>query len=206
MEVIEQKIGAFMNTPVVISITTALVFGCFLLVIFSKTSLGKKLFNQMQKKFNEFLFLQGEIKKEAEKTRQLAETKINELKEEYEKKLGVALSYSNELENLLYEIGDVIPNAKVKSVVEKFKEQKEARLKEISKVVGTYEQFVELTHKGDEIEQEIETRVKEQVNDYQELFNNKEKELEAIIEEYKKKLEVLANEEAKDTNPTQEEI
>lgn len=203
----------FFNHPAVIWITNITLIFVYALVVFSKTSLGRKLFNKALAKYDTVVGISKQLKEESDKFKQEAKEQVESLQKEYDEKLNVAVSYAEQLENLLYQIGDVIPNAKVKECINEFKSQKETRTQEISKVVGTYEQFKELTLKGAEIEQEIETRVKEQVDKFQELYENKAKELDALIARYKtfeyneqELLEETHYEEEDDTNPEEETL
>lgn len=175
----------FTNSPLgttLIGILTTLVG---VLVIFSKTSLGKKIINGLSKKLDQFGKRVDETLTKVKDIEEYSKGKIQELIDEYEKKLGVLTSYVNDIENLLYQLGDTIPNAKVKYIVDTFKEQKEARLEELRGVVGTYTDFTELRHTAEEIEEEIKTRVLEQVAVFETLYKEKLQELEETIERAK---------------------
>ena len=195
------KVSAFLNTDIMITIISISIAFVYILVIFSKTSLGKKLFNRVEKDVKENYKVITETLETCNATKQEVENKVQELKDEYEKKLGVITSYANELENILYQLGDVIPNAKVKKLIDEFKSQKEARIAEISKVVGTYSEFQELTLKSVEIEQEIENRVKAQVEIIENLYKEK---FDALIETYQNQLGGLLNGEQENTDTTDE--
>lgn len=174
----------FFNHPAVMWITNITLIFIYALVVFSKTSLGKRLFNKALAKYDAVVGIAKEWKKDTDKFKEESQKAVKDLKEEYEQKLGVVCSYAESLENLLYQIGEVSPNQKVKKLIKDFEEQKETRQAEISKVVGTYEQFMEMARKSAEIDKEIEDRVKEQVDKFQELYENKAKELDALIQRY----------------------
>ena len=174
----------FFNHPAVMWITNITLIFIYCLVVFSKTSLGKRLFNKALAKYDAVVGITKEWKKETDKFKEESQQVVKDLKTEYEQKLGVVCSYAESLENLLYQIGEVSPNQKVKKLIKDFEEQKEARKIEISKAVGTYEQFKEMALKSAEIDKEIENRVKEQVDKFQELYENKTKELDALIQRY----------------------
>ena len=123
-EQIANAIDNFINSPVGSIISGVLGGIVIFLIIFSKTSLGKKLFNKALNeiyKINEIARLSNEKVNNIQK---LAEDKINALTIEYERKSAIVVAYYNELEKGVYEILEVIPNQKVKEQLLDFKTSK----------------------------------------------------------------------------------
>lgn len=134
------QLKEFFNQPVPVIISTLTVGLIYALVIFGKTSLGKKLYSQVLSRI-------GDIKKEIVSTHEtvknveiLAEDKINALTVAYEQKIQVLLSYVEFIENFLLQICEDLPNAKVKKDMLEYKnsiaEQKQKALEAIGMSYG----------------------------------------------------------------------
>ena len=172
-EVIKENISAFFNMPIVITLMSITFGFIYVLVIFSKTSLGKKLFNKVNLKYDEVVRYCKEMKENCETFLKEKEEQIRELKETYEQKLAVAVSYTEQIEDLLDKVADTTPNKKIKGLIEEFKSTKEERLAEIKKAVGTYEEFLELKGKAEEVQKQVEDKVNEIKNNVTEELNGK---------------------------------
>ena len=192
MEILQQKIAEFMNSPVGVALTTCIGLLVSVLVLFSKTSLGKKLFNQLVSNFNKVKEMSSETLKVVKETKEFANSQVELLKSEYDKKLLVFINYTEQLENLLYRIGEITPNQKIKNLIDNFKDEKNNRLQAISEYVNiSYEKYQEIVLESENVENEIKDRVETQIATYESLYNEKLKELDELIEKYKRKVEEL---------------
>lgn len=195
-EQITNAIDNFINSPVGSIISGVLGGIVIFLIIFSKTSLGKKLFNKALNeiyKINEIARLSNEKVNNIQK---LAEDKINALTSEYERKSAIVVAYYNELEQGVYEILEVIPNQKVKEQLLGFKSKFDVKKQEIAQYFPTYDEFLELTKKARAVEEQVDEKVRE----IEDTYNHK---LEEIIEKYEnrfKELEDKLNEREEETN------
>lgn len=200
-DMMKENLSAFFNMPVVISIMTTTYAFVILLVLFSKTSLGKKLFNKIKTKYDAALSCIKEIKAENSKALEEAQKKLDEAKDYYERELCVVLSENMALENLITEIGKTTPNKRIASLIEEFNSAKGARLDKIREFIGTSEEFQELKRKAEETEAEVAKRVEEikdkaieeatkALNDEKALFEAKRAEVEELVEGLKKRAEI----------------
>ena len=156
MNEITENISAFFAHPCTISVFTALVVGTYALVIFSKTSLGKKLFSKM-KTMASLAVEQGEEAKQSySKTLAEKEKEIDELGKVYEEKLSCVLSENLYLEELIGQIGEATPNKKIASLIEKFKEEKAQRWESISANIPSLQEVEELRKEKEEAEAKAE--------------------------------------------------
>lgn len=193
----------FFQHPAVMWITNITLIFIYVLVVFSKTSLGKKLFNKALKKAEETKEFAIATKKMSDDFQKQINDTLTLAQQEYEKRLSTILSYTEELEKVIHEIGETIPNQKVKEVIKKFESEKDTRKQAILETMVDYAYIDELRSKSAKIEQQIEDRVKEEVDKYQKLYDEKVKEIDALIETYESKLEVVY-EETKDTDTEKE--
>ena len=195
-EQITNAIDNFINSPVGSIITGVLGVIIVFLIIFSKTSLGKKLFSKAQRDIlaiNEIARLSNE---KVNQVKLLAEEKINALTSEYERKSAIIVNYYNELEKGVYDILDKIPNQKVKEQLFIFKDKFDKKKEEIAQYFPTYDEFLELTNKAREVQEQVEERVKEIENAYNDR-------LAELVEKYEnrfKELEDKLNEREEETN------
>ena len=112
-EMIKENLSAFFNMPVVISVMSVTFGFIYLLVIFSKTSLGKKLFNKIKAKYDEIVYRSGKMSEELATFKKEKDEQIKEITKEYEKRLAIAVSETEELENCLKTIADTTATTKV---------------------------------------------------------------------------------------------
>ena len=185
MEQFKLAFDNFINSPVGSIVVGVLGTLIIFLVVFSKTSLGKKLFNRSLSeiaKINEIARLSNE---KVENIQNLAEIKINELASEYEQKSAIIISYYNELEKGIYEILEKLPNAKVQNALKDFKEKFNEKKEEIAKDFPTYDDFLKLVDKAREVEIQVDEKVREieltyqaKLLELQEQYENRFKELE----------------------------
>ena len=155
-EEIKANLLAFANTPLATSLFTAFEVGVFALVIFSKTSLGKKALAAMKAKYEVLLGYASDMKKQAEQVAKTADEKINEIKTECDKRLAVMMNYNLALENLIEKMGEHIPNKKVKEDIETFISTKQERLAEIAEYLPNMEEYNALKAQAEHIQAEIE--------------------------------------------------
>lgn len=218
-EVIKENISAFFNMPIVITLMSITFGFVYVLVIFSKTSLGKKLFNKVSLKYDEVVRYCKEMKDNYETFKKEKEEELKTLKETYEQKLAVAVSYTQQIEELLYKVAETTPNKKIKGLIEDFKSTKEERLAEIKKAVGTYEEFLELKGKAEEVQKQVEDKVNEikesvteELNGKIALYEAKCAQLDNLLKETEERAQKAflgegeQNEEGTDTDPKEETL
>jgi len=198
-EQISQAVDNFINSPVGSIVAGVLGLILIFLVIFSKTSLGKKLFNKTQtdiKAIHEIARLSNES---VNNVKLLATEKINALTSDYERKSAIIVSYYNELELGVFEILEKIPNVKVQKELKAFQVKFEEKKLEIASQLPTYEDFVKLTEKARDVEIQVEEKVKKIESAYnqtlaqlQEMYDKKFKELEDKLNEREEEIDTNA--------------
>ena len=187
-ESVQKAIDNFINSPVgsiVVGVIGVLIIA---LVIFSKTSLGKKLFNKAQSDIyaiNEIARLSNEKVRNVEI---LATDKINALASEYERKSAILVSYHNFFMNEIYEIIALIPNAKVQNELDKAIKNIELKEKEIAKQFPTYDEFIELKEKARDIQEQVQEKVEEVKETYEQVLEQLKQEYEQRFKELEDKL------------------
>ena len=179
--VIGENLSAFFNMPIVISIATSLVAFIEVMVIFSKTSLGKKLFSKMNIKAEQAVSMVEEIKTEAQNLLNLKDREIDELGETYEKKLAVVLSENLELEKVIEKIGEVIPNQKVKEVISSFIESRGERAIQISSCIGTSQEFLALKEEAEKAREEAKALYEAKINEADNLLKLLEERARSVL-------------------------
>lgn len=155
------------NNPLFISASSISLCFAYALLIFSKTSLGKKLFNKAKSSYEEAVKEKEETFKNLKETIEAKESEIKELTYQYENRLNVLLCENAELEKLLDKIGEITPNLKIKNVLEEFKNSREERLDKIN-AVFTYFNFDLLKEKAEEADRLIEEAKKAVEASYEE--------------------------------------
>lgn len=155
-EIIKENLSAFFNMPVVVTITSVTLGFIYIMVIFSKTSLGKKLFSKALQKYDAVLEYCKEMKANLETFKEEKEAQIAQIKEEYEKRLAVMMNYNLTLENLLGQMTEHIPNKKVKEDIYAFMSTKQERLAEIAEYLPNMEEYNALKAKAESVQEEIE--------------------------------------------------
>ena len=172
------------NNPLFISASSISLCFAYVLVIFSKTSLGKKLFNKAKSSYDEALKEKEETLENLKETIEAKESEIKELTYQYENRLNVLLCENVELEKLLDKIGEVSPNLKIKNALEEFKNSREERLNKINEVF-TYLNFDLLKEKAEESDRLIEEAKKAVEASYGERLDK----LEELLGQLQKKEE-----------------
>lgn len=214
-EIIKENLSAFFNMPVVVTITSVTLGFIYIMVIFSKTSLGKKLFSKALQKYDAVLDYCKEMKANLETFKTEKEAQIAQIKEEYEKRLAVMMNYNLTLENLLGQMTEHIPNKKVKEDILAFMSTKQERLAEIAEYLPNLEEYQALKAKAESVQEEIEKAKIEATEALQEkiaLYDAKCEQLDNLLAKAEKTLE-KANmtegevyEEGTDTDPEEETL
>ena len=114
------------------------------LIIFSKTSLGKKAIKVLTDISRETREKAQETNEKVKSVELLANEKIESLKGEYEKKVSALISIIDFYEVSVFQILEQIPNVKVQAKIREFKDSYEAKKEEINKwVTVTYLEYKE---------------------------------------------------------------
>lgn len=179
-EQVKTFINGVAQHPLTITIVFVLLcFGCAL-IIFSKTSLGKKAIIELTK-----LHKLGEEKasQTLEKVKDieiLANEKIEALKAEYEEKVAVLVSIVNYYEESVFTILEKIPNAHVQKQLAFFKSTYQDKKEEIKNVIGPiYQDYATaLLATKEALREEKEEKIN--------FLENKIAELELYVSELKK--------------------
>ena len=109
----------FFSLPLPIAGLTAGTVCVFALVIFTKTSFGKKVYLKAMEEVKSAVSKLNEYKDKADK-------KVDELKKQYEEKLQIAYAKNEKVEKLLIAVSENINNKKVQELVNAYcKESKE---------------------------------------------------------------------------------
>lgn len=172
-EQIKTTIDSFTDKPLVIAITTILVSAAFAFILFSKTSLGKKAIRKLtdlyalgKEKADKTLEKVQEVEilatEKIEALKAEYEEKAENLKSEYEQKAAVLISLLNFYEETLFVILEKIPNAKVQNELAIFKANYQGKKAAITETIGEiYEDFNSAVEKNKE---EVEQQYKEKID------------------------------------------
>lgn len=174
----------FFNQPVpIIGCTIGFLLITFLSIL-SKTSWGRKTINTVIGSINTL---------KAETTAKISETSenINNLKNEYEQKLAIAETHSQELETLLLNIGDQLHNKQIKEYVEKYRQTKQDAKTQVQNLVEQSSKAIEL--KMEEMQKQMDSYKNELAKQYQEMIENYEKELKELQEKVENKKELMSD-------------
>lgn len=214
-EIIKENLSAFFDMPVVVTITSVTLGFIYIMVIFSKTSLGKKLFGKALQKYDAVLDYCKEMKGNLETFKAEKEAQIAQIKEEYDKRLAVMMNYNLTLENLLGQMTEHIPNKKVKEDISAFMSTKQERLAEIAEYLPNMEEYNALKAKAESVQEEIEKAKIEATEALEKkiaLYDAKCEQLDNLLAKAEKTLE-KANmtegevyEEGTDTDPEEETL
>lgn len=166
------------------------------LIIFSKTSLGKRLFNKTVSEIGQIREIARSSNEKVNEVKSIANEKINELKNEYERKIGIVISYVEKYELEMAKIVNEIPNKKVQEKLSNFYEQMKFYRDELIEKYPTLEQLEEYKLKMEELDLTLEQQRMEVENTYKALLER----LQLEYEERFKNLENKLYEERKDTN------
>lgn len=174
----------FFNQPVPIIGCTIGFLLITILSILSKTSWGRKTINTVIGSINTL---------KAETTAKISETSenINNLKNEYEQKLAIAETHSQELETLLLNIGDQLHNKQIKEYVEKYRQTKQDAKTQVQNLVEQSSKAIEL--KMEEMQKQMDSYKNELAKQYQEMIENYEKELKELQEKVENKKELMSD-------------
>lgn len=175
-EQITYNIEQFWNKPIpIIGFTIGTLIIMFL-VIFAKTSLGRKSLNYLKNKYAELNDDFNKAKKyyeEAIKAKdELIENKdkyIEELKSMYEEKLALVQINKDKEKEIIIAIGSNINNVKIKKIIEEYK-----KLPEITDINAAL----------DEKKKQLESKYEEKYQEVIEKLNNLQlvKEIKEVIE------------------------
>ena len=178
-----------------------IVVGCvgiliIALIIFSKTSLGKKLFNRTVSEINQIREIARLSNEKVNDVKTLANEKIVELESAYEQKIGIVVSYVEKYELEMVKILNEIPNKKVQEQISKFYENMKSYRVELLEKYPTLEQLEEYKLKMKELDLTLENQRVEIENTYKALLER----LQLEYEERFKNLENKLNEERTNTD------
>ena len=193
MKEFAQWVQNFINSPVGTAIVSASLSFVYLLVLFAKTSLGKKLFNRVEAKYDDVLKTAKDYKAEAIKQREQAENKFLELKDEYEKKLSAVVSFFEKVEGTLLDALETIPNEKVRSLAVTYLKEKDAFKEEVYKNIGTFTEFVELKEKAENVDNLLKDQANLLAEQFQALYEEKAHEIDVFLEQVKGELHERPN-------------
>ena len=188
-EMIKENLSAFFNMPVVISVMSVTIGFVYLMILFSKTSLGKKLFNKVKSKYEEVVSKAGKMSEELAKFKKEKDGQLKEIKDEYEKRLALAVSETEELENCLKTIADTTANKKVKEGIYEFLSHKEERHARYAELIATYADFEKLQNKAKEEAEKAKETATSLLEQEKALYEAKCAELDKIINDFKEKAE-----------------
>lgn len=175
----------FFNQPVPIIGCTIGFLLITILSILSKTSWGKKAINKAMTSINSL---------KDETTLKLTETSkmIEDIKNEYNEKLALSESKSQEIENLLLTISEQLHNKKIKECVEEYRKTKSETKLQVNNLVEQSSKAIDL--KMSEFQEQINVYKKELEKQYQEMVANYQKELEELQEKLNEKKELTYEE------------
>ena len=152
---IKEWITTLFNTPLVMWGSFIGEIGTFVLVIFAKTSFGKKkirelkeLYKEAKKQADTCVVALTEYKKEKE-------AEIQKLVQTYEDKLSLAMDEVYKIEELLKEVADKTPNRKVRETLNSFVDGKAERMVDLARKLPTSAQIDELRSELEEKENEV---------------------------------------------------
>lgn len=191
-EQVKEWITWFFNLPLPIAGISVGTAGVFLIILFSKTSLGKKLYNSVVKLTKDAIDTLNEYKAYADK-------RIEELRNMYEEKLQIVNAKNEKLEKLLIAVSENINNKKVKELVNAYCEES----KEIiaiadivdDAIVEVKEQAVAEANKViEDYKAKLEAEFNERKAKYEAELNNKIAELEEVIRNEKAKVSEVTEE------------
>ena len=185
-EQVKEWITWFFSLPLPIAGISIGTAGAFILIIISKTSLGKKMYAKAIAKCEQ-------ARTELKTYKDFADNKINELKGEYEEKLQLVSAQNEKLEKLLIAVSENIHNAKVETLVKDYCE-KSHEIIAIADVVD--DAIIETKEQCVKEAQSVIDEFKEKL---QAEYDSKAKELDEQIAKYKEIIGEKVNEIGKET-------
>ena len=203
-EQLKEWITWFFNLPLPIAGITTATAGIFLLILFSKTSLGKKILNKIMNAFKK-------LEESFNALKIWIETKINELKKYYEEKLQIVEAKNKRLEKLLIAVSENIHNEQVKKLVADYCEQSEKVLTIADAVDdAVIETKNELEKEFNSAIADYKSKLELEFNEYkakyEKEYEEKTKELEEQIAKYKELAEIKVEKTKEQIDNTIEEI
>lgn len=172
------NIKDFFNQPVAIIGCSVAFALAFVLVIFSKTSLGKKALNKLTKLFNEIKNIVTDFIASTNK-------KIKELQEYYEKKEAAIESKVAILEEVCLIIGENSHNEQVKKAMEQCKDK-------LSIAKTDYEELIE--KRVQEEKDKLEQKYKEKYEEFYKTYLEQQKaKIEELVSQAEKTVEIAQN-------------
>ena len=184
---IKEWITTLFNTPLVMWGSFIGEIGTFVLVIFAKTSFGKKRIRELRE-------LYKEAKKQADvcvaaltEYKKEKEAEIQKLVQTYEDKLSLAMDEVYKIEELLKDVAEKTPNRKVRETLNSFVDGKAERMVELAGKLPTSAQIEELRSELDERESEV-LNFKEECEKAIEGINARYAEKEAQVGELLRRL------------------
>lgn len=120
-EQISYNIEQFWNKPIPIICFIAVMLIIIFLIIFSKTSFGKKALNELKLKFDVMKNMFDEIIKAKDEIINRKEEIIAEMKQDYEDKLALIQAEKDKEKEVIIAIAQNINNIKIKKIIEEYK-------------------------------------------------------------------------------------
>ena len=195
----------FTNNPTVIAVATILttIFGVF--VIFSRTSIGKRVLKGLIAKFETLKEENAKFKKEVEKAKtEIEEEKqrlikeISLFEEDLTKKVTAIYSKYEIFESDLFAVLEEIPNAKVQAKLKELRESKDAKEEEIRLMLGDTYSYVQ---------EKINNGVLAKTKELEEKSKNEIATLKGEVNKLKEDIKNLSNNaDVGEKTPTNEEI
>lgn len=153
----------FTNNPVVISIISVLSILFAVLVVLSRTSIGRKFLKLFKEKLAEHkeeidavVKVAKEAKEDVEKFKDEAKEEIQEFKDNTSNKVVAIQSQFELFESDLFKILELIPNDKVKAQLELWKKNYSSQKEEIANLIGDSYSAVQ-----EKINQEVKIRTEQ---------------------------------------------
>ena len=184
-------LAEFTNNPTVIAVATILttIFGVF--VVFSRTSIGKRVLKGLIAKFETLKEENAKFKKEVEKAKaefeeekQMLIKEFSLFEEDHAKKITAIYSKYEIFENDLFAVLDEIPNAKVQAKLKELRESKDAKEEEIRLMLGDTYSY---------IQEKINNGVLAKTQELEEKSKNEIASLKGEISELKESIKNLSN-------------
>lgn len=175
----------FFNQPVPIIGCTIGFLLITILSILSKTSWGKKSINKVMGSVNT---LKSETALKLSETSQMIEL----VKNEYNEKLALSESKSQEIENLLLNISEQLHNKKIKEYVEEYRKTKDETKLQVNNLVEQSSKAIDI--KMSEFQEQMNAYKKELEKQYQEMIEKYQSELAQMQEKLNEKKEIAENE------------
>lgn len=173
-EQFKEWVDVLANNKVAVIIIASVLALVIFLIIFSKTSIGKKslktlknLYSDLVSKFKDFVAVMLDFKRETIEKVNEGEKKFEELSNKTDEKLAVITLQYESFKKGVYDLLSKVPNAKVQKGLEELKLDTEKHEKYLQAVLGDY--YSEIKHLLEEKENEGEKAqnepIVEEIND-----------------------------------------